>query len=528
MDRKTKQILAAMSLLPMTTIPAAYAVAATPPAPWQPVADHEAGTWTFHHENVLGTSLQITVRAANLYAANKAEAAALATFDREDSILSAWKPGSEFSQWSRTRFKPVPVSEDLFTVLAAFSTWRERTDGALDPSVEAATQLWKRSAAEGRVPSTREIAETKEAIAQPHWSLDSEHRTATRLSDTPLALASFAKSWITSKAADAALSAGASGIMLNVGGDVVVRGALTQMVAISDPQNATETDLPLQYVAISNRTVATSGGYRRGFEIAANPHVSTPQFSHLIDPRTAHPVGHILSSTVIAADAETAGALATAFSVMPVAESQRLAASIPGVDYLLVTADGRQLSSTGWANYQVSGGSGAHLQPTAFAIPAKTTAGAWNAEFELAVELNLPRIDDARYRRPYVAVWIEDADHFPVRTLALWTQNPRWLPELKQWYRDDQIRNLSEGTDISRTVSSATRPAGKYSLKWDGKDNEGKLVKPGKYTVVIEASREHGGYQIERREANFTGTPERASLPAGQELGTVTLDYRKR
>ena len=76
----------------------------------------------------------------------------------------------------------------------------------------------------------------------------------------------------------------------------------------------------------------------------------------------------------------------------------------------------------------------------------------WNPEHELNIGLELPRIADARYRRPYVAVWVEDSDHFPVRTLALWTQNPRWLPELKQWYRDDQFRHLAEGNDISRTV----------------------------------------------------------------------------
>ena len=524
MDRKTKQILAAISLLPSASFSATYAAAATP-APWQSSADAATGTWTFHHENVLGTSLQITVRAANPHRASEAEAAALATFDREDRILSAWKPDSELSRWSRTRFQPVPVSPELFAMLAAFDLWRQRTDGALDPSVEAATRLWTRAAAGGRTPNATEIAQTKQAIAQPHWSLDPAHLTATRLSDTPLAFASFAKSAIASKAADAALRAGASGVMLNVGGDVVVRGALTQIIAIANPRQAAETDIPLQHVAVSDRTVATSGGYRRGFELAAHTASSTPQFSHLIDPRTAEPVSHILSSTVIARDAETAGALATAFSVLPVVEVERLAATMPNVDYLLMAADGRQLKSAGWARYMVGGGT---LQPTAYAAPLKAATGGWNTNFELAIELNLPRVDDARYRRPYVAAWIEDSDHFPVRTLALWFKNPRWLPELKQWYRDDQIRNLSEGTDLSRTISSATRPAGQYSLKWDGKDNEGKLVKPGKYTVVIEASREHGGYQLERHELTFAGTPEQLTLPAGKELGAVHLDYRKR
>ena len=82
-------------------------------------------------------------------------------------------------------------------------------------------------------------------------------------------------------------------------------------------------------------------------------------------------------------------------------------------------------------------------------------------------------------RRPYVAVWIEDKDNFPVRTLALWYQKHRWLPDLRAWYRGDRMRAMAEGSEITPGVSSATRPAGKYTVKWDGKDNAGKLVKPG-------------------------------------------------
>jgi thiamine biosynthesis lipoprotein len=232
---------------------------------------------------------------------------------------------------------------------------------------------------------------------------------------------------------------------------------------------------------------------------------------------------------VIAPDSETAAALATAFSVLSSEESSRLAAAMPGVDYLLVTDDARQIRSNGWNSYQLPGiRSVGYVSALGAAARPAADAGTWNAAFELTLGLELPRIDDARYRRPYVAVWIEDADHFPVRTIALWTQKPRWLPELKQWYRDDQVRNLAEGTDISRTVSAATRPPGQYTLTWDGKDNEGKPVKAGKYTVVVEASREHGSYQIERHEMNFAGQPQQASMPAGTELGAVTLDYRKR
>jgi thiamine biosynthesis lipoprotein len=485
----------------------------------------ETGNWTFHHEHVLGTSLEVTVRAASLSEARKAEAAVLAAFDRDEAVLSTWRQDSEASRWSRTSLKAVPVSQELFAVLTQFDQWRGRTGGALDASVEAATRLWRGATAENRVPSDREIAVAVEAMQQPHWVLDREHQTAMRLSDVPLALASFTKSYISSRATDAAIAAGATGVMVNVGGDVVVRGDMIQVVALANPQAASENDVAMEHIAVRDRAVATSGSYRRGFELASSTKAVAPQFSHLIDPRSAQPAHHVLSSTVISQDAVTAGALATAFSILPVAESRTLAASMPEVQYLLVLANGEQVRSANWP--QAPG-----LRPAAFERVAKaaapTSAGMWNPAFELSLDLTLPRIDDARYRRPYVAVWIEDADHFPVRTLALWMQKPRWISELKQWYRDDQVRTMTEGSDISKTISSATRPPGSYTLNWDGKDNEGKLVKAGRYTICIEAAREHGGYDVHRQEWEFGAKVQQVTLPAGKELGAVKLDYHKR
>jgi hypothetical protein len=64
-------------------------------------------------------------------------------------------------------------------------------------------------------------------------------------------------------------------------------------------------------------------------------------------------------------------------------------------------------------------------------------------------------------------------------------------------------------------------------VKWDGKDNNGKPVKPGKYTVCIEAAREHGTYQIIRQPLELNGAPQAVALPGGTEISAASLDYRK-
>jgi hypothetical protein len=274
---------------------------------------------------------------------------------------------------------------------------------------------------------------------------------------------------------------------------------------------------------VRDRAVATSGSYRRGFELARATRASSPGFSHLIDPRTAVPANHVLSSTVIARDAVTAGALATAFSILPVDESRNLAASTQGVEYLLVLAGGEEVRSANWPDSP--GLRYAAFKPSSAPAPA---AGLWNPAFELSIDLTLPRIDDFRFRRPYVAVWVEDENRNPVRTIALWTEKPRYIPDLREWYRGDLRSGRPQGSDLWRTVSSATRPPGNYTLTWDGKDNDGKLVKAGKYTICIEAAREHGSYDIERKELDFDSKPQQTTVPPGNELGAITIDYHKR
>ncbi len=504
MSPSSTHVLRSLACLPLAAT--AVAGAATP------AADLRATAWSFHHENILGTSMQLTLSGtANLAAAAHAESAALASIDRDNLILSAWRNDSQLTQWLSTRNTPQPVSPELLEVLALFDHWRDRTHGALNPAAEAAARFWLAAAAEHRQPTPDELARTIAAINHPHWSLDPANRTATHLSATPLVLASFTKSYIADRAASAALAAGASGVMLNIGGDIVVCGDLTQPIAIANSLAHAENDAPVDILLLRDRAIATSGSYRRTIAHTAA--------SHIIDPRAAQPTAHILSSTVIARDATTAGALATAFSVLTPVESHAIAQSTAGVDYLLYTRDGQRIASDGWQTYQAP-----TLQRASFA-PARKPAVAQN--FILNINLEIAGATDYRYRRPYVAVWVEDENHFPVRTIALWYQRERWLSELRSWYRDDQLRYRTENAALPQTISSATRAPGKYTLKWDGTDNQGKPVKPGKYTVFIEAAREHGGYDLLHQEIDLNGQPQEHSFAPGNELGAVTLDYRQ-
>jgi thiamine biosynthesis lipoprotein len=449
-------------------------------------------TFISDYENVLGTSLQIKVSATSKAEAALAENKAVREIDRLDRIISGYNQQS----------------------LNLFDQWRVRTDGAIDASAEVIGRLWKEAAKLNKTPSQNEIEAAVAMVKSRHYLLNQTNRTAQHLDKVPLMLNSFAKSYIINRAADAALqSAGVSGIVVNIGGDIVIRGNRKEQVQISNPTADAENDLPLTAVFLSNKAIATSGNYRRG-EL-----ISGKWYSHIVDPRTGMPTQEIISSTVVAAKATDAGALATAFSVLTPVESATLAATIPGTEYLLITRDGKYIQSKGWKNIETSS-----IKPNVTNVaPTVLTETTWDTGYELLINLELAEIEGFRAHRPYVAVWVVDKNKKAVRNIAIWYNKDRYLDHMHGWY--DTYYNSS--SNISST-SSATRSPGKYTLKWDGKDDKGKLVNKGVYTIYIEAAREHGSYQLMSAQMDFSASPKQATLNGNTEISTASLDYRKK
>ncbi|MFM1945441.1 MAG: hypothetical protein RI897_4423, partial [Verrucomicrobiota bacterium] len=303
-------------------------------------------------------------------------------------------------------------------------------------------------------------------------------------------------------------------VIVNDGGDLTTLGNWTETVAITNPLDNADNAAPIARIQIQNQAVATSGNYRRFFTI------NQKTYSHIIDPRDGLPANQIISATAIAPNAADADALATIFSILDPHESLMLANSLPNVECLLIQPDGSQLHSQGWHTLEIP-------LTKSQTTPAPANPSTWNPNSELTLELELARPSNARAPRPFVAVWIEDADGFPIRTLALWFNGPRWLPDLRSWYQGDQMRSLVEEANLVDSISSATRSPGKYKLKWDGKDNAGQYVKTGQYTLLIETAREHGTHQLIRQKLNLTNPPLEANLETNIEIANARISYQQ-
>ncbi|MBK8978644.1 MAG: DUF2271 domain-containing protein [Planctomycetes bacterium] len=465
-------------------------------------------TFRFARENVLGTSLTLSVATDDRATAERVETVVLDEIERLARVLSRWDTDSELSRFAASS-GPTELSGDLLAVLGACETWRRASGGAFEPGIALLTRLWQD--ASGREPSAEAIAAAVARLAGPQWKIDPEVRTGTRLGDVPFDVDGLAKGYILDRACERALADvdGARGILLEIGGDVRAVGDGDWTIGITDPRHPADNDHPLCRIVLHGGAIATSGGYARGFDIKGE------HLSHIIDPRTGRPAHAVIGDSVIAADATTADALATILNVLSPTDGLALIARTPGTEGVIVTHDGDVLRSEGFD---------AHLTAAGISS-AGATSSAWPEHGALIVEFELATPTQGGRRRgggkrPYVAVWIEDPDGHPCRTLCLWIESERWLRDLRRW-----SRLHGNQRDLVDAVSRATRRPGAYSLTWDGLDDAGHALPPGDYVVLIEAVREHGTYQLMRQAVTIDGRAFERVLAGNVEVAGARVRF---
>ncbi len=500
-------------------------------------AEASERVFVFHREHILGTSLEVQVAAVDHEAARRAEEAAVAEIERLSKVFSSYDAGSELCRWEARPNESVVVSPELFAMLRACERWTAASRGAFHPGVEGLSRLWREGAESGVVPSRESIDGELQILRQPQWRLEAATAggggTATWLGRGALSFNAIAKGEIVDRACErAARESGVAGVLVCIGGDMRVRGAIEREVQIVDPGNDAENARPLRTVRLISGGLATSGNYRRGFRIGER------WYSHILDSRTGEPVGRVVGATVMAGTAAEADALATICSVLASAESLELIERLPGARCLLVQQDGTVVESSRWRDRESSGSRDLSSDVALTAADGEEERATAEREkrpagepMELVVRFELAKSEGYDYHRPYVAVWLEDEEGKPVRTGLLFLETkqpgPQWHRELIRWYRNDQARRETDETDLIGTVSGATRGPGEYKVVFDGLDDRGKALKPGKYVLLLEASREHGEYQLIRSGLTLGKEPIGVTkLKGGVEISAASYEYR--
>ncbi len=147
---------------------------------------------------------------------------------------------------------------------------------------------------------------------------------------------------------------------------------------------------------------------------------------------------------MLAATAAQADALATALAVMPPREGLTLAEAMPGVEAMIQEA-GQQYATSGWAACQA---------------PAPLPAN-----FQVEVSYTLPAIEASNYRKPYVLIWVTDADKNPVKTLLILGAKRDYQEDNYIWWR----RYGRKEPTLIDTMAKPTRPPGRYTVAGTGR-----------------------------------------------------------
>jgi thiamine biosynthesis lipoprotein len=310
--------------------------------------------------------------------------------------------------------------------------------------------------------------------------------------DTPRNVDALGKAYIIDRAAAAALKAWPSldALLLNIGGDIVTRGRSAE-IAIADQTAWYDNAQPVATIAVQNAAVATSGTYARG--------------AHLTDPRTGQSQRSSVAATVVASDAVTANALATTLCLTSAHDGLQLVESTPGAEALCVVS-GVLRRTSGFAPLE---------RPSAPRTPASTN---WPSGYQ--VTITLPLTAPRSSKRPYVAVWVDDSSGKLVRVLAIWGDKSKYWSDLSTLW--DHVHGH---VDQFRSVTRATRSAGKYQLVWDGLDDEHKPLPPGSYRITIETNQEHGAYAKQAGTIDIGDSAASISLPATTNFDAVLVQY---
>jgi thiamine biosynthesis lipoprotein len=453
-------------------------------------------------EGVLGTSFEMQVDGDDARA-SRAVDAALDEVARLERQLSTWRKDSALSRYNDGDLSAERLPEPVAEVLAQCERWRRDSEGAFSCRLGALIAQWRQADASDRLPERAGLRRQARALAALPAPAKGPLDPALGLR---FDVDGIAKGYILDRALQRARRAApkTTGIRIDIGGDAVYWGhpetGDAWQVEVADAKQPLDNQPGIARLRLRSHAIAASGHHSRGYTVGRR------QLSHILDPQDGWPLAYAPGATVVAADAATADALATALTVMPIREGIALVDRIEGAAALVVSDAGIPFASARWPRLLASG-------------DGDTRA----ASVQLLIDYEIPAIDAARYRQPYLAMWIEDEAGQPVRQLHVLGDRSRWLSELPRWWRHYGRNDPAGALGIARP----TRAPGHYTLAWDGRNDRGDAMPAGRYLLRVEAAREHGGHEDIALPFPLGGATSPLQHTGQSEIGRLRLRYDK-
>jgi FAD:protein FMN transferase len=261
--------------------------------------------------------------------------------ERIERELSVYIPQSVISRLNRAAGSGwIQVGSDVIEVLKVAKEVHALTQGGFDVTAGPLVKAWGFMEREGRKPSAEEISDALSLVGSQYLEIDESRRTAQLLqANMQVNLGGIGKGYAIDKAAWVLRAGGTRSFLMHGGqSSAIARGVQHPelpgwAVALNHP---TRQSIRLGRVFLNDQALATSGSGRQFF------HINGKRMGHVIDPRTGWPAGDLLSLTLVAPTAMFADALATGMFVLGREAAFRLAADLPEISLLAVSAADRQ------------------------------------------------------------------------------------------------------------------------------------------------------------------------------------------
>ncbi len=279
---------------------------------------------------VMGTVAAFAVVSADPPVAHAAIDAAMDELRDVERRMTRFRESSEVGTANRlAATRPVAVSDATAAVLQAALAWADASDGAFDPCLGRAIELW--DVAHRHVPPPAAAVRSL-AGRRLHRAVDLDvwrGRHVVRFTDPDVALdlGGIAKGWGVDRAVDALRARGVTRAIVNVGGDLYALGpgedGAPWRVGIQSPADPARLAGELE---VRDAALATSGDYLQYFLHGGR------RYHHLLDPVTGAPRATRVHSVTVQADTCLAadGAATAVFGMTPARAATLLRARAAG------------------------------------------------------------------------------------------------------------------------------------------------------------------------------------------------------
>lgn len=258
-----------------------------------------------------------------------------------DASLSMFNPESTISRINDSGTEVIDLSGDPWVVhlLHEAREISRITQGAFDITVAPLVDAWGFGTAQRKSLSNVNIDSLMQFVGYKYLQLEGS-KLSKADARVKLDASAIAKGYACDIIALSLEQAGVKDYLVEIGGEIRMAGQNPKgrlwKVGIDkalDDSLALERELQAA-LALTNKGLATSGNYRNYYTHQGQ------KLAHTIDPRSGKPIQqNILSATVVASNALTADAYATAFMVMGLEKASALVDSLPELEAYFIYSD---------------------------------------------------------------------------------------------------------------------------------------------------------------------------------------------